>query len=336
MTETSAAGPGASPRPETPPEVSVVIAAYNAEPFLAGSVGSALAQEGVTLEMIIADDASPDGTVAAAEALAAADPRVRVLRTETNGGPSAARNRAIAAARGEWVAVLDADDRFRPGRLAKMVAFGRERQADVVFDLVEEVDAEGRPLPGDHIPAFDAPAQWDLAFWARSNARVAGQMALGYLKPVIRRAALVERGIGYDERLRNSEDYLLIVRLLAAGAPVWFLPEAGYLYTRRAGSISHRTGPAEIEALLAAEREALPDPAVFGPAATSALRFRWTRLEDALACERVIAALKRRDPMAAARVLVARPRALGAVRRWLGEAFAKRAARIGLRSDRRP
>lgn len=310
------------------PEVSVIIAAYEAGPFLAGAVGSALAQEGVALEVIVADDASRDGTVAAARALAAEDPRVRVLETETNGGPSAARNRAVRAARGEWIAVLDADDRFRPGRLEGLLAFAESRKADIVFDLVAEIDETGAPYPHSLAPVYETETRWDLAFWAAENARADGALGPGYLKPLMRRALLGDAP--YDERLRNSEDYLLIARLMAAGAAVWFRRETGYLYTRRAGSISHRIGPEHLEALIAAEREIFPDPGRFDGRTATALRDRWRGLEDALALERVIAALKRRDLVAPFRILAARPRALGAVWRWLGEVMMKRAARLGL------
>lgn len=322
MTETFSADPGVSHRLD----VSVVIAAYNAAAFLAGAVASALAQEGVSLEVIVADDASSDDTVAVAGALASADGRVRVLATETNGGPACARNRAIAVARGDWIAVLDADDRFLPGRLAGLLAFAEKKDADIVFDLFREVDAEGAALPDLLAPPFTAERRWSLAEWAAENAprRSAASISPGYLKPLMRRSFLERNALAYHD-LRNSEDYLLIAESLAAGAAIWGRPEVGYLYTRRPGSISHRIGPSHIEALLAAERRAFPDLAKLAPAAAGALRDRWSALENTLACERVIEALKMRRPVAPLRILASRPQAIGAVMAWAGEALSKRA-----------
>ena len=75
------------------------------------------------MEVIVVDDCSSDRTVS----IAAGFPtdRVRVLALTENHGPGAARNAGLAAARGEWVAVLDADDTMLPGRLAAMIAPGR-------------------------------------------------------------------------------------------------------------------------------------------------------------------------------------------------------------------
>jgi glycosyltransferase involved in cell wall biosynthesis len=99
------------------PSVSVVVPAYNAEPFLRTAVHSALQQSFGNLEVIVVDDGSSDGTRALAESLAVADPRVRVV-TIPNSGVAAARNVGIEEARGEWIAFLDADDVWEPEKLS--------------------------------------------------------------------------------------------------------------------------------------------------------------------------------------------------------------------------
>lgn len=307
------------------PEITVVMAAWNAAPFLARSVASALSQSGVRLEVIVADDASDDGTAALAEGIAAADGRVRVLRAVENGGPSAARNRAIAAAGGAWIAVLDADDRFVPGRLARLLAFAREREADLAFDLFREVDADGQAVARTDALRLAAPERWDLARWAEENSGKRGTQSAGYLKPLFRRAFLERHGLAYREALRNSEDYILVAECLAAGAAVWVSADIGYLYTRRAGSLSHRIGPAHVERLLAAERDVFAARrGGFDPRTRRALRRRRDALEDALALERIVAALKARSALKALRTLAARPQAVRVLWRWLGEVAAKR------------
>ena len=76
---------------------------------------------------------------------------------------------------------------------------------------------------------------------------------LGYLKPLLRRSAMEKFAARYDEKLRNSEDYYLVAHMLAAGARMNYVPEAGYLYRRSADSTSHRLTPEHTSALLEAE-----------------------------------------------------------------------------------
>src|SRR4051794_23053204 len=94
------------------PLVSALMAAYNAEPFIAQALNSALSQEwpAERLEVIVVDDGSTDGTAALVEEIAARHPgRVRLIR-QANGGACAAVNTAFHAAHGELLALLDADD----------------------------------------------------------------------------------------------------------------------------------------------------------------------------------------------------------------------------------
>src|SRR4051812_4115270 len=103
------------------PLISVIMPAYNAAGFISRAIDSALEQEGVALEVVVADDASRDDTLAVIRAWGERDGRVRCVGLDVNGGPARARNAAIEAARGEWIAVLDADDAILPGRLAHML-----------------------------------------------------------------------------------------------------------------------------------------------------------------------------------------------------------------------
>jgi len=98
--------------------VSVVIPCWNGEAYLEQALDSVLAQGHAPLEIIVCDDGSSDRSVAIALEHA---PVVRVLEQEHEGA-AAARNRAVASARGEWLAFLDADDLWTPGRLARMLA----------------------------------------------------------------------------------------------------------------------------------------------------------------------------------------------------------------------
>ena len=128
------------------PLVSVITANYNGARHLAAAVRSVLQQTLCSLELIIADDASTDDSLAVIACAAAGDPRVRVLKTCQNGGPGAARNRALKAARGRYIAVFDSDDLMAPDRLEKLVARARVDHADIVVDnLLVFQDADEAP-----------------------------------------------------------------------------------------------------------------------------------------------------------------------------------------------
>jgi len=110
------------------PLVSVVIPCYNAAPFLRETLDSVLNQTRPILEVIVVDDGSTDDSAAIADSYG---PPVRVIR-QKNQGESVARNRGMDEAQGEWVALLDADDRWLPNKLERQVAALREGPDDVV------------------------------------------------------------------------------------------------------------------------------------------------------------------------------------------------------------
>src|SRR3954469_7601896 len=90
--------------------VSVIMPAFNAERFVGRAIQSALQQTEARIEIIVVDDSSSDATPSIVARIAAADTRVRLLRSTANMGPAAARNRGLEKARGTWIALLDADD----------------------------------------------------------------------------------------------------------------------------------------------------------------------------------------------------------------------------------
>ncbi len=103
--------------------VSILTPVYGAKATLARTVASVRAQDFADWEMILSDDASTDGSWDLAEALAAEDPRLRLLRAPVNGGAARARNAALAEARGRYIAFLDADDEWLPDKLSRQLAF---------------------------------------------------------------------------------------------------------------------------------------------------------------------------------------------------------------------
>lgn len=100
------------------PQLSVVIPCYNAAPFIAATLASVLAQSFRDFEVLVMDDRSTDASRDVVRSIAAGDPRVRLVELERNhGAPAAPRNAGVRAARGRWVAFLDADDLWHPAKL---------------------------------------------------------------------------------------------------------------------------------------------------------------------------------------------------------------------------
>jgi glycosyltransferase involved in cell wall biosynthesis len=139
------------------PLITVIIGAYNAERYLGEAIESVLAQTYRNFELIVVDDGSTDRT---GEIAASYGDPVRCIR-QANGGMAASRNRAIPEARGDYLAFLDADDRFPPEKLEQQLAvFEADPELDVVYGHVTEflspdLDEDARALL--RAPEHDVP-----------------------------------------------------------------------------------------------------------------------------------------------------------------------------------
>jgi succinoglycan biosynthesis protein ExoU len=227
--------------------VSVIIPAFNAEATLSRAMASALAQP-ETAEVIVVDDASPDGTGAIARAAAADDRRVRVVHLDANGGPARARNAGINASRSPWIAVLDADDIFMPARLARLCALpAHDMAADDIAFVAEDAAAA---CEGWRFPQTDGLCRLDPESFARGNIGGRRQRGeLGFLKPVMSRNFLDRHDLRYDETLRLGEDVDLYLRALLAGARFVLTRKVGYAATVRPGSLSASHNADDLAAL---------------------------------------------------------------------------------------
>lgn len=309
------------------PLVSVVMANFNGAAFLAEALRSALAQSLASLEVVLADDGSTDDSLAIARGIAAADPRLVVLPPARNGGPGAARNRGLDAARGQWIAVMDSDDLMHPERLERLVAAAGRAGADIVADDMLAFFEDGSaPVPMLH-GRLALPAEIDLALYVRANALFGRLPALGYLKPLFRADLLRRSGVRYDTTLRIAEDYDLVARLLAGGARFRIEPDLTYFYRRHDASTSHRLRRGDLTAMLAADTAFR---AAIGPrdaATEAAFRARRASIARALAYDGIIAALKARDPLGALREAIRSPGGAALLRLPLRSRFARVLAR---------
>jgi succinoglycan biosynthesis protein ExoO len=313
---------------DTPrPLVSVIMANFNGEAHIATAVRSVLGQSLGALELILSDDGSTDGSLERARVAAAGDERLRILEGGPRSGPGAARNRAIAVARGDWLAIVDSDDVIHRERLARLLAAAERDGADIVADDKIVFYEEHAAPPHAFLKGARArgPTSATAADYADSDRVMSHASGLGYLKPVIRRAAAGPEALRYDESLKIAEDYDLIVRLLLGGARMRIEPGLWYFYRKHEGSISHRLGVAEIDAMLAAhDRQA---EAARDRATREALGRRRRSLEDVRAFCNLVDALKAWRLGAAVGIAVRRPAALWLLRRPVLDRLGRRARR---------
>jgi succinoglycan biosynthesis protein ExoO len=275
------------------PEISVIMANYNGARHIERAIASLQAQTLQSWELIFADDASSDESVAIAERLARTDGRIRISASATNGGPAAVRNRAIALARGRWIAVFDSDDIMAPERLEALLARAQADGASIVADdLLTFVDGSSKFTPFLGKRLGERPSWIGLAEFIDSNRLRSRTPDLGYLKPMFRAEMLRHSAIRYDERLRIGEDYDLLARLIAQGNLLRLEPKPLYLYRKHPGSTSHRIRTDQIRSLIEADRRFAADVRILSKEEARALRRRTNELKVMLTYETVVELIK--------------------------------------------
>lgn len=228
---------------ERAPDVSFIVATYNAAPFVEAAIRSALHQTGVSVEIIAVDDASTDGTTDIVAAMAAADPRVILIRRTSNGGPSAARNLGMAKASGTWVAILDCDDLVAPERSRRLIDLGQATAADVVGDNFERFIKESDTGGATMIPRGTAPYALtvDAGSFLRGNQLFGREKYMfGAVKCMFRMEFLRTAKVVHVEGVHFGEDFLYLLACLMAGARFIVTSESYYRYRMRPGSVSWR------------------------------------------------------------------------------------------------
>jgi succinoglycan biosynthesis protein ExoO len=212
---------------------SVIIPAYNVSGTAERAIRSAAAQTLQPFEIIVIDDCSTDNTVEVVQALAREIPSLRLYSTPVNGGPSAARNVGLRAAKGDWIGLLDADDAWKPGRLQRLLEVAIATSADFVADNLVMWDAvaeaESKPKYYNFPESQKQITLLDL-FRAEDNFNFS-KATYGLMKPICRRAFLVDHKLKYDETLDFAEDLALYAESLFNGAKILLIDEAYYIYS---------------------------------------------------------------------------------------------------------
>ena len=189
------------------PAVSIIMPAYNVEPYVGDAIRSALAQTFTDFELIVVDDGSKDGTADVVKELARQDARIQLVQ-QANRGLAGARNSALRAARGAFFALLDSDDLWEPEFLAEQMAILSSRPD------VDIVTGNGWCLGGAKngqlaLPCPDPRPVPDLA-------TIIGDERAVFIMSVFRRRVYTTIG-SFDESMRSNEDYDFWLRAAVAG-----------------------------------------------------------------------------------------------------------------------
>jgi GT2 family glycosyltransferase len=206
-----------------PPQISVVIPAYNAAPYIAGTLDSVFAQTYTDFEVLVVNDGSPE-TDALERELKPYLSRIRYFK-QANGGPSAARNLAIREAQGPYIALLDADDFWLPQHLANQIErLTWNKELGLVY-------ANALHLRDDTPVgiAFDRVPQSGVV---NIESLLNEQCTVNTSSVVVLRGALLQAGL-FDETMYHCEDFDLWLRLAGMGV--------GIEYDREV-QVGHRLG----------------------------------------------------------------------------------------------
>lgn len=182
------------------PKISVILPAYNAEKYINEAIDSILTQTYRDFELIILNDCSKDRTEEII--LSYEDDRIVYLKNQVNMGVAATLNRGLAAAKGEYVARMDADDISLPERFEKQAAYLDEHPGTAVLGAALERFGEGIPTQLRRFSATPAEMKVDLLFTC----------GLAHPSVMMRRAVICELG-GYDLEFEGMEDYELWCRV---------------------------------------------------------------------------------------------------------------------------
>lgn len=204
------------------PLVSVIMPAYNAEMFVGEAINSVIAQTLTDWELLVIDDCSTDDTYRIVAEFAEKDSRIHLIKNESNMRVAKTRNKGMALCNGQYVALLDSDDCYKPDMLQRMVDCARKTNADIVYCSYELVDEQGTKVCNDFIVPEQTDFEKSLVRSVISGSNV-----------------LITREIAKNNQFPTNmyhEDIALWFRLLRDGATARGVTEVMTSYRQRANS----------------------------------------------------------------------------------------------------
>jgi len=222
-------------QPQALASISVIMPAFNSEDTVGDAIQSVIAQTYTNLELIIVDDGSDDKTCQVIEAFT--DQRIRLIRHDQNKGQGAARNTAIAAASGDWITLIDADDIWAGERLEKLLEPTGYLGSHVMIadDIFESYQTSEGLKPWRRV--------WKRQMrFEGETTKIGLARYLSFertvMQPLVPRQAIIEHNIRYPVAA-IAEDLEFYIRLMKiARLDLNFIDFPGYYYRRTPGSIS--------------------------------------------------------------------------------------------------
>jgi glycosyltransferase involved in cell wall biosynthesis len=205
---------------DSPIRVSVIMPVYNAVEYLAEAIDNVLRQTLSDIEIICVDDGSTDGSFEVIKKKQAEDSRIRIV-TENNAGPSVARNKGLARARGEYVIFLDADDFFEPTLLERLYTLSVKRNLDMAiakYDLYNNATGKFSPkMESDNQGLFDGGSVISKS----EHPTKIFQSTTGYVwNKLFKRSFLAEKGLVFPADLYVFEDVYFVCAALSLAESV--------------------------------------------------------------------------------------------------------------------
>jgi len=216
--------------------VSVIMPAYNSGKYIEGAIESVLKQTYPYFELIIVDDGSKDRTSEIVKSFK--DTRIVFIQHSQNRGVSEARNSALRAAKGKWIALIDADDQWLPERLEELIK-------------ILNKSGEGYFVTDDHIICFDTQdglKPWDSAltlyYGTVSDGKILDLLLLDFLKttslplhPIFPANCVKFYNLGYNPKLHFAEDFEFYCNLFRIGLKLKLYKKAFYVSRLTSGSL---------------------------------------------------------------------------------------------------
>ena len=204
--------------------VSIIMPSYNTARFIGESIASVFAQTYTNWELLIVDDCSTDNTD---EIIAQFnDPRITYVKNEKNSGAAVSRNRALAQAKGKWIAFLDSDDLWAPQKLEKQLKFMAENGFAFSYTRYEEVDENGSPTG----TLVGGPKH--ITKTGMFNYCWPGCLTVMYNREVVGNIQIAD--------IRKNNDYAIWLKVCRK-ADCYLLSETLASYRKRGGSISNHS-----------------------------------------------------------------------------------------------
>ena len=204
--------------------VSIITACYNSEKYISETIHSVLNQTYKNWELLIVDDCSTDRSISIVKEFQKQDSRIKLFLLEENSGAAVARNVAIKASKGEFVAFLDADDKWMPNKLEMQLDFMISNHYSFSHTAYELISDSGKKLNKVKTPP---------AVYTYNNMLYSSK--IGCLTVVYNQKIL---GRNYMPLLRKRQDYALWLKILKQGEHAYGLPVVLAQYRHADNSIS--------------------------------------------------------------------------------------------------